>query len=199
MISSWGTSKYVSPGATMDPALKANVSAIGSALSNNGATLPTYAQSQGIGQTSPIYAGVNAAQAAQPAPIPPVANPNHIGSQENYQASYPGGVQNPILDAFTKAGFSQGDLYRNVGNNTGLEQALLGREGWDQNRALTNQYNTGSGLSSQADFWNNLNKSQGAGELLSQAFGGPSKIAGITPIAEMQRLGLIPMKLPGQS
>jgi hypothetical protein len=85
--------------------------------------------------------------------------------------------------------FSQGDLYRNVGNNAGLSQALMQMDpNYHQN---VNAYNSGSGFASQADFLNNLNSSQQAGKQLNQMYNtGYDPTQGITSIADMKRLGL---------
>jgi hypothetical protein len=238
MNNSWGTSQYVAPHAgALDPTLRANVSAIGTALTNNGATLPTYpqssvlqpqnqpnyaqaaqqqggsmvsydptkplsptnmpgnqagaftpstyAQSQGIDPSSPIYAGVNAAHAALPV-TPAAATPSaNNGQYENYRAMYPGGVNDPRL-----AGFSNEDLYRSVGNNQGLDTALLNRDGWDVNRAAVNAMNTGSGYATRDDFWNNIGQRQATQDQLAKLFGAPTSTEGTGPLFDLYRQSL---------
>jgi hypothetical protein len=49
-------------------------------------------------------------------------------------------------------GFTDAELYRNIGNNPGLSADLVARDGYDAFRQKVNMYNTGSGFENQADF-----------------------------------------------
>jgi hypothetical protein len=77
-----------------------------------------------------------------------------------------------------------------VGNNAGLSADLAARDGTLGYRSNVNQYNTGSGYASQADFLNNHDTDMQASNQIASYYGTPSNAAGLTSIADMKKLGL---------
>ncbi len=128
--------------------------------------------------------------------VPPEKNPQTYAGAGVKPFDYNTGANRDLpvtgKSAPQLSGFTDAQLYRNIGNNPQLTVDLVARDGYDKYHQLVNKYNEGSGYASQGDFTANHDADMAAGKAIAAKYGLPDPTQGLTSIEDMKKLGLWP-------